>query len=632
MNPVFFATALLSIVSINALMAQNDCECAEEVRRRPRIIALFNAGKVEDAVNEFTQIQRAGSPECRIAYCNAMAQVYFNKNETNRIRPLMEEERRLLDSIHCGNRAYARHFNTYGNFYLTQNNYPKAADNFLAALRKSEGTDYVFGQQRALTSLSIVFAQLEQFDKVLFYLKRAEKIAREMKNQDELGSILVRTGASYLSLYEKTNKKAFLDSALTASSSGLNLAKSVKSTHIHVDALIGLANHARLTRQFVQGLSFADSALLLTPADLGYKYRYEVFRAKSQLYQAQRNYDSAAIFADSALKAAEKFNPQMQVNALAQVYEIQKQLRHFPQALAAYERMSVLEDSLSSMDKFNAINELEQQYNRVKNEKSIKELTQSQEIVLLRNRQLLSGILIALLAIAALIFLLHQRTLNARQLKLETRQIILETEQRLNRARMNPHFLFNALGALQALVMTANDNRKVVSYLAKFATIMRQTLESTYTDYISLAKEKEYLEKYLDLQRLRFPDAFNFSIEIPDSLEGDRIMIPPMLVQPFAENAIEHGFTAGNAENVLRIRFSPISTHKLLLEIEDNGQGLRITATQKEQHISRATQIIRDSLAIIGQKYQVEAHLEVKNKPDGGVLAQIFLPLIQQPV
>jgi tetratricopeptide (TPR) repeat protein len=615
--------------------AQNNCECPEEKKRLPEIIQCFNTGKVEDAVRIFEEIRRVGSPECRLAYCNSMAQYYFNKNETAKVKPLMEEERRLLDSISCGKMAYSRHFSTYGNYYFSLNNYEKAADCFLEALGYSEGTGNLFGQQRSLMSVANVFSRLGQYDKSLVYLNRAEtltlllieqskagKITVKNNFNNELGMVLSRKAGVYNNLFEQNKTLVtYLDSALITANESIRLGFEVQNQHTVCDGFFNLASQAKHTNQFAKALQYTDSVLAYAPNALLEKYRFDAFGEKSEIYRALKNYPLAAAYADSALVAAEKFNPQMVVTALQLVHETQVLVGNPTRALAAYDRFTVLKDSLLNIDKFNTINELEQQYNKVKNEKSITELTQERQIFQLRNRQLLFGFLLAALTIVAMVFFQRQRALKAKQ-------AVLETEQRLNRARMNPHFFFNALGALQGLALKNNDGRSIVTHLSKFAAIMRQTLESTYTEYIPLEQETRYLQQYLDLQKLRFPDTFDYTIDIADDLDETQVQIPPMLIQPFAENAIEHGFSGQmEGDNHLAIRFSTTPAKELLLEIDDNGQGLKSTTERTRKHVSRATDIIKDRLQIINQQEQSNARFEIKNKAEGGVVVQIYLPL-----
>jgi two-component sensor histidine kinase len=621
-------TSFLFAVAALPGHAQNACQCPEEQQRRPDLMRYFGTGQVDSALMIFEAIRKVGTPECRIAYCNAMAQYYFNKNRISDIKPLMEEERRILDSIACGKQAYSRHFSTFGNYYLSVNQYEKAAACFIEALANAD--DNPLAQYRSAMSVSVVFAQMEQPEKTLDYLRQAEGAAQRLSGGSEKGNaksnspdllseVFSRKASAFVSLFDKKTDPAYLDSIAFLARKSLALSLQTQNRHIVISAYGNLANHARYARRYAEGLAYVDSMLRFVPEAQRDRYYYQAYGLKSQLYQGLNEGQRAVVFADSALAAARRFNPQMMVNALEHLYELHKKLKRHEQALAAYEQYAALRDSFASVDKFNIINELEQQYNKVKNEKSISGLQQERRIILLRNRLLGLGVLLAALAIAVLVFLQRQRAALAKQKE-------LEIEQRLNRARMNPHFFFNALGALQSLALKNGSGPGTALQISKFAAIMRQTLESTYTEYVTLEQEKTYLEQYLEVQKMRFPDRFSYQVWVASDLDEDRALTPPMLVQPFVENAIEHGFSDHSADNHLSIRFLK-QNGELVLEIEDNGKGLSDVPARKEKHHARATQIVRDRLEILSRREKSRARFEVENKSGNGVLARIFLPL-----
>ncbi len=603
-------------------LTQNaSCDCAEEQRLRPAIIRHFNTGNIDSALVLFEQVRRTGLPACRISYCNSMAQYYTNKNQFSSVSALLNEERRLLDSLQCDNRAYARHFNTLGGFQLNSVQTEAAASSFLEALKFTEAAQDLVGQQRALLSLGAIFSQLGQADKSFGYYKRAEAIVRQMNKPALLADVQARLSGAYNKFFQKTQKPSLLDTALMVGREALANAR-LSGNHISLcDAFVNITNSLQLQRKFSAALPYTDSILAYMPESNQAKFRFQVFGMKSALYEELRQLPIAAAYADSTIAAARAFNAQSLITAYEQMFGVQKLMGNTERALNAYMSMTHLKDSLSNIDKFNKINELEEKYNKVQNEKSIRELTQEREIILLRNRLLLLGVLLAILAITGLVFWQRQRNLKARQ-------TALETEQRLNRARMNPHFFFNALGALQGLILRSKDVRPVLSYLSKFSSIMRQTLESSYTENVTVAQEREYLAQYLDLQQLRFPEKFEYHIEVDENIDEENILLPPMLVQPFAENAIEHGFGDTNAVNRLEIRIIKQGENRLVIEIEDNGRGLGSGANSPKEHTSRATQIVRDRLLLIRQKHRGDASLEVKNLKEGGVLARISLPLL----
>ena len=301
-----FLLSLILFISISfssVIRAQNECKCAEEQRRLPEIIQFFNTGKVDSAVLIFEQIKRLGTPECRMSYCNAMSQYYFNKNEYVKVKPLMDEERRLLDSLQCGKQSYSRHFSTYGNYYMSTNNHEKAADCFLNALSYAEGDPNLLrNQQRALLSLSIVFANLKQYPKQMIYLKRAEALVLQIKQKsaenpelklsfnNELGTVLGYKAACYNHIFEQTKERAYLDSALVSAHESLRLGIEVKNRHTVCDAYLSIMAQAQHLNQFTKALPYTDSILMFAPNALLYKYRHAAFKSKAQIYQQLKDY------------------------------------------------------------------------------------------------------------------------------------------------------------------------------------------------------------------------------------------------------------------------------------------------------------------------------------------------------
>ena len=215
-----------------------------------------------------------------------------------------------------------------------------------------------------------------------------------------------------------------------------------------------------------------------------------------------------------------------------------------------------------------------------------------------------------------------------RQQSLKHKQKILETEQRLNRSRMNPHFFFNTLASLQSFALRENDTKAIASNISKFSHIMRETLESTYREYVTVEQEMDFLNEYLALQQIRFPDKFTFSVTSADDLEADDLVIPSMIIQPFAENSIEHGFAGITYPGRLNILFKK-EKEELLIEVTDNGKGLITGSKENNEHISRASQIIKDRIYLLNIKLKTRARFSIGNAGDrAGVVVNIHLPVL----
>lgn len=187
---------------------------------------------------------------------------------------------------------------------------------------------------------------------------------------------------------------------------------------------------------------------------------------------------------------------------------------------------------------------------------------------------------------------LYKRKLHVQQLQTER----LGFESKALQSQMNPHFVFNALNSIQSFITTGDIMNSEI-YLAKFSGLLRKTLNYSSQSVISLSKEIENLETYLELEKLRFGSRLTYSIIVDDSVESDLIEIPPMLMQPFVENAIIHGLSPkpGGGEVQVIIRLKDID--HLVCDVIDNGigRGTKVTSGHK----SLGTGIVKKRLALI---------------------------------
>lgn len=150
---------------------------------------------------------------------------------------------------------------------------------------------------------------------------------------------------------------------------------------------------------------------------------------------------------------------------------------------------------------------------------------------------------------------------------------IVELELRTLQLQMNPHFIFNALNSIQSYVMT-HDAITANSYLSKFANLIRMFLDSSRSKYISLQEEIKMLNLYIEMESLRFEDKFDYVFHV-DSEVNKYIEIPTMILQPFVENAINHGLRYKRVKGLLKIYFY-YSNDYLICRMEDNGVGRKI--------------------------------------------------------
>jgi sensor histidine kinase YesM len=213
---------------------------------------------------------------------------------------------------------------------------------------------------------------------------------------------------------------------------------------------------------------------------------------------------------------------------------------------------------------------------------------------------------------------------------------IVELEQRLLLSQMNPHFVFNSLTAIQSYIFR-NDPYQAGKYLASFSKLVRLILENSRVEQITIGKEKETIEHYLNLQLMRFDSKFDFAIDISPDIDLEHHLIPPMLAQPFIENAIEHGIIHLNTKGRIVIRFL-VEGNVLKLEVEDNGVGLEKSSepehNNRKKHQSLATRITKERLRNLRKVYGKLVKMEMINLSSGsttssqGTLVRFYIPLI----
>lgn len=259
-------------------------------------------------------------------------------------------------------------------------------------------------------------------------------------------------------------------------------------------------------------------------------------------------------------------------------------------------------------------------------DKSINTLNETvvlSQIKLQRNHLWLALSTLAFLLAIALALLLY---FIQRQKKLKTETEKVQLEQRLLRTQMEPHFIFNTLSALQSFIRF-NDNAKALKYVHQFGTLLRSSMESSRESLVKLSEEIDILNNYLSLQQMRYDDAFSYQLVVKDNHDIESICVPPMLIQPFVENAILHGINPNGKNGLIKVCFD-VEDKILLVTIQDNGR--RTSALAKHSsHKSLATTISKERLAILAKESGSAAGIDIKIDENNGTLVVISIPITE---
>lgn len=231
----------------------------------------------------------------------------------------------------------------------------------------------------------------------------------------------------------------------------------------------------------------------------------------------------------------------------------------------------------------------------------------------------------------------HYETEQAMQEAESLRAQAMELRLQAMRAQMNPHFLFNALNGIQNFIH-AEDADKASRYLAKFAGLVRKSLNMSSAELVTLEEEMAFIKDYLFVnQILRFNNRLTYAVSLDEDIEDDRVMIPPMMIQPFVENAIEHGFIKREKGHVA-VRVESVDHTRFRCVVEDNGIGreaaiqFRSQEVTRENHQSLGIGITRERLELLNRSGHPGHSIEITDMKDKsgnplGTKVEIYFPV-----
>ncbi|MAZ72396.1 MAG: sensor histidine kinase [Flavobacteriaceae bacterium] len=358
-------------------------------------------------------------------------------------------------------------------------------------------------------------------------------------------------------------------------------------------------------------------------------------------YIAQDKYTEAIPYLEKSISEAEsKEDLVVEKDATRKLSEVYKGIGNFSKAAESYERYVAVvdelyikkEQELSQATRFNK--EIALKQNRITSLENERELNESRYKLAFENQELIqknnrvqkwvigSLILIALL----LLFTAYTQYKSVKQQRYANNMLALKSL----RTQMNPHFIFNALNSVNSFI-AMSDERAANKYLSEFSQLMRSVLENSDEDFIPLSKEIELLELYVKLEHFRFKDKFEYDITVDENLQLSEFVIPPMLLQPYVENAVWHGLRYKEEKGHLKIHFKQLDAETVTITITDDGIGrkkskLLKTENQKKQK-SKGMGNIQKRITILNQMYKDKVDVTVHNVFENEEGTQVVLTL-----
>jgi LytS/YehU family sensor histidine kinase len=246
-----------------------------------------------------------------------------------------------------------------------------------------------------------------------------------------------------------------------------------------------------------------------------------------------------------------------------------------------------------------------------------------------RNRNLL----IAAISVALLILVIGFLYVNRLQTQKKAQMLQVESDLRESRmkairSQLNPHFIFNALNSIQYLFYSG-DKKTASQFMGDFATLMRNVLDMSSKAEVTIAEERKMLSHYLDLEKMRMENAFEYAFEIDGNLDVEQVKLPTMLLQPYVENAVKHAFQGIKEGGKLTISIAK-QNHDLLVKIEDNGVGLN-ASEKDDSHKSFSSDANAERVRMINEGRKLSVGVQLEDLSDlgagNGTRVTINIPL-----
>ncbi|WP_291084173.1 tetratricopeptide repeat protein [Flavobacterium sp. BFFFF1] len=490
-----------------------------------------------------------------------------------------------------------RSFASQGVIFSQQSNYYMALEMYQKALKRYLETGQKTNISKTYNNIGVVYKSQQNNAKALEYFKKAFVI------QEEIGELnapvtLTNIGVIYA---ESGNKKQAFQYYQKAE----RLFEKIDNNRGSALLKNYFGDFYKSEKNYPKALEYYNASFAM------YEAIQNKFGASLALYnlgllnQELKKYDEAITFASKSLAYAKE------IDVLDQTYHSEKLLSELYSlknnaelAFFHYKNYIVARDSITNQENTKKMlrSEMESEYKR-------KAAVLSEETK--RANQLTIFSIIGVFLLAGLIFVTYNRRQIKRRLTLQKE--VAEYEQKALHLQMNPHFVFNCLGSISSFIVQ-NGTDSALKYLSKFSKLMRLTLEYSKGSLIPIDKEIESLQNYLELEQLRFHSKFEFSIHSSDKVEFN-MGIPPLLIQPFVENAILHGMVPKEGNGKIDVGFD-VQDGQFICSIADDGIGFSKSKHLKEDsvtaHKSMALEITKKRLEIMEATTLKSAKIDIQ--------------------
>lgn len=393
------------------------------------------------------------------------------------------------------------------------------------------------------------------------------------------------------------------------------------------------SNEIELRKEALKDIKAIQSTVSIdNSSDLtAQKQNYKIGNA----FALKKDYENAIPYLKRSIEEADvKEDLIVQKDATRKLSEVYRESGDFSKALLAYQSYvdlvdklyTIKEQEISQAARFSK--DIIAKQNRILSLESDRALSESKYELNIEQAKLQKLIIYSLIGgVLLLLILAFLMFKNIKQQRLANNLLALKSL----RSQMNPHFIFNALNSVNSFI-ASNDERTANKYLTDFSLLMRAVLENSEQDFIPLEKEIELLKLYTKLEHFRFQDKFDYTINIDETIKIIDFVIPPMLLQPYIENAVWHGLRYKKTKGFLEISIMQTTSEEIKITISDNGIGREkskdLKTTNQQKQNSKGMGNIKKRVAILNTMYKDKITVVINDLlEEGDVGTQVVVTL-----
>lgn len=527
----------------------------------------------------------------------------------NKVKSLLRED--LSEKIK--KKTYPNFYLVFGNVYYKQKNIDSAY--LYLHLAAEYGRQYHSPATVAVawSNMIPIFNDKKIYDSALLYAKEAQRLARRLSFSQLIPNIYGNMGASYYGMQNDTN-------AIKYSKYAIDTAKLIGDVSLQIEAYKTLIKVYERQENFELAYYTFDEMIALKDSLLEQDQKSQVVRTELKYISQQKEEVLKREIAEAKLLQEKVKLEAIKRNALFAVQLAkEKNLRQTNE----YNATLKMQTAALNLEKEKAQKQqitFAAEQNRLQSQAEINNAKNQKNSILL-------GSIIVLLTGSG-IFWMYKKRKDFQQLQQETsyKVHLSETEMKILRLQLNPHFIFNSLNSIADYIRKSNTEQADY-YLTKFAKLMRSTLESSEEKEITLKEELKMIELYVQLESLRLNNELILEVHIDPNLNTDDIMLPPLILQPFVENSIWHGLSKKQTAGTISIHIK-IENEMLAIYVDDNGVGRKLAQEKTVERKSFGLGLTQERIELLNRMKNTKAQVKIIDLTEGTRVA-LQLPIMR---